>query len=174
MYCVSYYDEKQLFAHMGEIGLTLDPKDFATNGYHVNERDHPRTASRAFGRKEKAVVPFEDEEEDEEQEEEDRTSAQALQGANTDTSVSLSDDDEDIPSGGMSPHSLERISLPLLQMWKSLFGGGMSSPLGHSLLRSASSMQLILHPPALPCVVSLRKTKLKATIIKSWVTNTKP
>ena len=149
MYCVSHYDKKQLFAHMGEMGLTLDPKDFATNEYQVNEREHPRSASRASGRKGKAVVPSEDEEEDEEQEEEDCAGAEALQGANADTSVSLSDDDEDIPSGGTSLHSLKRISFPLLQMWKRLCGGGTSSPLGHSLLRSASSMELILLPPGL-------------------------
>ena len=77
MYYVSHYDEKQLFVHMGEMGLTLDPKDFATNGYKVNEREHPRSVSRASGRKEKAVVPSEDEEEDEEQEEEDRAGAEA-------------------------------------------------------------------------------------------------
>ena len=103
MYCVSHYDEKQLFAHMGEMGLTLDPKDFATNGYQVNERDHPRSASRASGRKRKAVIPFEDEEEDEEQEEEDLAGAEASQGANADTSVNLSDNDEDSPFGANEP-----------------------------------------------------------------------
>ena len=66
MYCVSHYDKKQLFAHMAEMGLTLDPKDFASNGYQVNEHDHPRRAPRASGRKGKAIIPSEDEEEDEE------------------------------------------------------------------------------------------------------------
>ena len=103
MYCVSHYDEKQLFAHMGEMGLTLDPKDFATNGYQVNELDHPRSALRASGRKGKAVVPSEDEEEDEEQEEEDLAGAQASQGANSNTSVNLSDNDEDSPFGANEP-----------------------------------------------------------------------
>ena len=57
---------------MGELGLSLNPKDFATNGYQVDERQHPRTAPKASGRKGKAIVPSEDEsEEDEEQEEED-------------------------------------------------------------------------------------------------------
>ena len=72
MYCISHYNKKQLFAYMCEMGLTLDPKDFATNEYQVNEREHPRTASRVSRRKGKAVVPSDDEEEDEEQEEEDR------------------------------------------------------------------------------------------------------
>ena len=104
MYYVSHYDEKQLFAHMGEMGLTLDPNlDFATNGYQMDEREHPRTASRASGRKGKAIVPSEDKEEDEEQEEEDRAGAGASQGANADTSISLSNNDEDIPSGGNKP-----------------------------------------------------------------------
>ena len=97
VYCVSHFDEKQLFAHMGELGLTLDPKDFATNGYQVDERQHPRTASKGSGRKGKAVVPSEDKsEEDEEQEEEDLAGAGTSQDASADNAVS--DDDEDIPS----------------------------------------------------------------------------
>ena len=84
---------------MGKLGLTLDPKDFATNGYQVDERQHPRTASKAFGRKGKAVVPFEDEfEEDEEHEEEDLAGTGTSQGASADNAISVSDDDEDIPS----------------------------------------------------------------------------
>ena len=31
MHCVFYYNGKNLFAHMGEVELTLDRKDFATN-----------------------------------------------------------------------------------------------------------------------------------------------
>ena len=80
MYCISHYDEKQLFVHMSELGLSLDPKDFATNGYQVDEREHPKTASRASGRKEKAVVPSEDKEEDEEQEKEDHVGVETSQG----------------------------------------------------------------------------------------------
>ena len=99
IYCVSHFDEKQLFAHMGELGLSLDPKDFATNGYQVDERQHPRTAPKASGRKGKAVVPSKDEsEEDEEQEEEDLAGAGASQGASADNATSVSDDDEDTPS----------------------------------------------------------------------------
>ena len=97
VYCVSHFDEKQLFVHMGELGLTFDPKDFATNGYQVDELKHPRTASKASGRKEKAVVPSEDEsEEDEEHEEKDLAGIGTLQGASADNAVS--DNDEDIPS----------------------------------------------------------------------------
>ena len=76
VYCVSHFDEKQHFAYMGELGLTLDPKDFAKNGYQVDKRQHPRTASKASGRKGKAVVPSEDKsEEDEEHEKEDLAGA---------------------------------------------------------------------------------------------------
>ena len=99
VYCVSHFDEKQLFAHMGKLGLMLDPKDFATNGYQVDERLHPRTASKASRRKGKAVVPSEDEsEEDEEHKEEDLASTGTSQGASADNAASVSDDDEDIPS----------------------------------------------------------------------------
>ena len=99
VYCVSHFDEKQLFAHMGELGLSLDPKDFATNGYQMDEWQHPRTPPKASGRKGKAVVPSEDEsEEDEEQEEEDLAGVGALQGASADNATSVSDGDEDTPS----------------------------------------------------------------------------
>ena len=84
---------------MGELGLSLDPKDFATNGYQVDKRQHPRTAPKASGRKGKAVAPSEDEsEEDEEQEEEDLAGVGASQGASADNATSVSDDDEDTPS----------------------------------------------------------------------------
>ena len=83
---------------MGELGLTLDPKDFATNNYQVDERQHPRTAPKASGRKEKAVAPSEDESEDEEQEEDDLAGTGTSQGASADNVISVSNDDEDTPS----------------------------------------------------------------------------
>ena len=99
VYCVSHFDEKQLFAHMGELGLTLDPKDFATNDYQVDEGEYPRTTSKASGRKGKAVVPSEDEsEEDEEQEEEDLAGARTSQGASADNAIIVSDDNDNILS----------------------------------------------------------------------------
>ena len=66
----------------------------------MDERQHPKTTSRAFGRKGKAIVPFEDEEEEEEQQEEDLVGVGTSQGAEADNVVSLSDDEEDIPAGG--------------------------------------------------------------------------
>ena len=63
----------------------------------MDERQHPRTASKGSGKKGKVVVPSEDEsEEDEEREEEDLAGAGTSQGASSDNAVS--DDDEDIPS----------------------------------------------------------------------------
>ena len=65
----------------------------------MDERQHPRTAPKASGRKEKAVAPSEDEsEEDEEQEEEDLAGAGTSQGASTDNAISVNNDDEDTPS----------------------------------------------------------------------------
>ena len=64
VYCVLHYDKKQVFARMGELGLTLDPKDIATNKYQVDEHEHPRTTSRASKRKGMAIIPSEEEEED--------------------------------------------------------------------------------------------------------------
>ena len=60
----------------------------------MDEHEHPRIASRAFGRKGKAVVPSEEEEEDKEQEEEDRAGTGTLQGAKDDNVVNLSNNKE--------------------------------------------------------------------------------
>ena len=44
MYCISHFNYKNIFAHMGELGLTLDRKDFAANGYAVDEEKYPKSA----------------------------------------------------------------------------------------------------------------------------------
>ena len=67
MYCISHFGDKNVFALMDKLGLILDQKDFATNGYAVDEEQHPRTASKASGRKKKVVAPAS--KEDNEQEE---------------------------------------------------------------------------------------------------------
>ena len=64
----------------------------------MDERQHPRTASKASGRKGKAIVPSEDKsEEDEDQEEEDLAGAGTSQGASAENAISVSDD-KDTPS----------------------------------------------------------------------------
>ena len=102
VYCILHYDEKQVFAYMGELGLTLDLKDFATNMYQVDKREHPSTMSIASGRKGKAVIPSEDEEVDEEKKK-DHVGAGTSQGAKDDNVVNLSNDKEYIPAGGDEP-----------------------------------------------------------------------
>ena len=78
---------------------------------------HPRTASKASGRKGKAVVPSEDEQKDEEQEEEDRAGARTLQGAQDNNVVSLNDDEEDIPTGGNKlPLSRAQLTSPIIDV----------------------------------------------------------
>ena len=65
----------------------------------MDERQHPRTAPKASGRKEKAVAPSEDEsEEDEEQEEDDLAGAGTSQGASADNAISVCNDNKDTPS----------------------------------------------------------------------------
>ena len=49
MYYVFHYDKKSFFAHMGELGMTLNRKDFATNEYTMDEQEYPRSASKVAG-----------------------------------------------------------------------------------------------------------------------------
>ena len=69
----------------------------------MDEHKHPRIATRASGRKWKAVVPSEDKEEDEEQEEEDHAGVGTLQGVEDDNVVNLNDDKEYVFAGGDNP-----------------------------------------------------------------------
>ena len=56
VYYILHFKDKCVFAHMDELGLTLDRKDFATKRYALDEDRHPKSASKAVGRKKKAVV----------------------------------------------------------------------------------------------------------------------
>ena len=68
LYVLSHFEDKAVFTHLGKIALKLDRKDFSSSGYGVNEERHPTTASKASGRKGKAVAPsLEDDEQEEEQ-----------------------------------------------------------------------------------------------------------
>ena len=103
MYCVSHYDKKQVFAHMDELGLMLDRKDFATNGYQVDEHKHPRSAFKAARRKGKAIVPSKEEEEDEAQKDKDCIGVGTLQGVEDDNVVNLTDNNDYVLVGRDDP-----------------------------------------------------------------------
>ena len=93
MYCIFHFDNKSIFAHMGELGLRLDQKDFTTNSYAVDEEQHLKTISKAGGRKEKAVVPTSEEEEN-------VVACSTSQSANDDPLNNLSNNNDDSLAGG--------------------------------------------------------------------------
>ena len=56
VYCISHYNDKDVFVNIGELGMLLDHKDFATNGYVVDKVQHPKTTSKFGGKKGKVLV----------------------------------------------------------------------------------------------------------------------
>ena len=56
VYCVLHFQNKNVFEEMGKLGQILDKKDFATNGYMVDEKCNPKSIAKAAVRKEKVVV----------------------------------------------------------------------------------------------------------------------
>ena len=103
VYSIFHYDKTQVFVRMDELGLTLDPKDFATNEYQVDEHEHPRTVFKASRRKREVIVLSKEEEEDEEQEKEDCASAGTSQRVENDNVVNRSDDEKYVSRGGDDP-----------------------------------------------------------------------
>jgi hypothetical protein len=41
-FCISHFEEKDMYSKMAEVGLELDKADFAVAGYEVDERKYPR------------------------------------------------------------------------------------------------------------------------------------
>ena len=72
VYCLSHSEDKQYYARMVEVALTLDRKDFLPDGYPVDEEVYPRVPPKPAGRKGKAPASSsqveEETAEDEEQE----------------------------------------------------------------------------------------------------------
>ena len=81
LYCLSHFEDKQYYARMVEVALTLDWKDFLPDGYPVDEEVYRRVPPKPAGRKGKAPASSsqveeettEDEEQDDDAEEDDDT-----------------------------------------------------------------------------------------------------
>ena len=54
VYCLSHFEDKQYYARMVKVALTLDRKDFLPDGYLVDEEVYPRVPYKPAGRKGKA------------------------------------------------------------------------------------------------------------------------
>ena len=54
VYCLFHFEDKQYYARMVEVALTLDRKDFFPDGYLVDEELYPRVPPKPAGKKGKA------------------------------------------------------------------------------------------------------------------------
>ena len=105
VYCLSHFEDKQFYAAMVEIGLTLDRNDFFPNGYLVDEEKYPRTAAKSVGRKEKVVASSSQQETEVMEDDEDNVLEE-------DNCVDLSDDEIGPPGGSDPPLSGARLTSP--------------------------------------------------------------
>ena len=118
VYCLSHFEDKQYYARMVEVALTLDWKDFLANGYLVDKEVYPIVPPKPAGKKEKALASSSQVEEEtvEEEEQEDLAKEE-------DNAINLSDDEIDALRGSEPPPRPEHISLCLMLMLMSSFGG---------------------------------------------------
>ena len=104
VYCLSYFEDKQFYAAMVEIGLTLDRNYFLPNGYLVDEKKYPRTAAKSAGRKGKGAASS-SQQETEVVEEEDN-------GSEEDNRIDISNDEIGPPGGSEPPLRGARLTSP--------------------------------------------------------------
>ena len=105
VYCMSHFEDKQFYAAMVEIGLTLDRNDFLPNGYLVDEEKYPRTAAKSARRKGKGAASSSQQETEVVEEEEDN-------GLDEDNRIDGSDDKIGPLGGCEPPLSGARLTLP--------------------------------------------------------------
>ena len=98
VYCLLHFEDKQFYAAMVEIGLTLDRNDFLPNGYLVDEK-YSRTAAKSAGRKGKAAASSSQQETEVVEDEEDNR-------------IDVSNDEIGPPSGSEPPLSGARLTSP--------------------------------------------------------------
>ena len=105
VYCLSHFEDKQFYAAMVEIGLTLDRNDFLPNGHLVDEEKYPRTAAKSTRRKGKAAASSSQQETEVVEDEEDNASEE-------DNHIDVSDDEIGPPGGSEPLLSGARLTLP--------------------------------------------------------------
>ena len=105
VYCLSHFEDKQFYAAMVEIGLTLDRNDFLPNGYLVDEEKYPRTAVKSAGRKGEAAASSSQQETEVMEDKEDNVSED-------DNHVDISDDEIGPPGGSEPPLSGAHLTSP--------------------------------------------------------------
>ena len=99
VYCLSHFEDKQYYARMVEVALTLDWKDFLPDGYLVDEEVYPRVPPKPAERKGKApAFSLQVEETVDDEEQDDDADAEE-----DDDAVNLSDDKIGAPGGSEPP-----------------------------------------------------------------------
>ena len=100
VYCLSHFEDKQYYARMVEVALTLDRKDFLPDGYLVDEEVYPRVPPKPAGRKGKAPASSSQVEEETAKDEEQDDDPDAEED---DDALNLSDDKIGAPGGSKPP-----------------------------------------------------------------------
>ena len=100
VYCLSHFEDKQYYARMVKVALTLDWKDFLPDGYPVDKEVYPRVPPKPAGRKGKAPASslWVEEETAEDEEQDDDADAKE-----DDDAVNFSDDEIGAPGGSEPP-----------------------------------------------------------------------
>ena len=102
---MSHFEDKQFYAAMVEIGLTLDHNDFLPNGYLVDEEKYPKTVAKSAGKKKKTIASSSQQETEVMEDDEDNVSED-------DNRVDISDDEIGPPGGSEPPLSGARLTSP--------------------------------------------------------------
>ena len=100
VYCLSHFEDKQYYARMVEVALTLDRKDFLPDGYPVDEEVYPRVPPKPARRKGKALASSLQVEEETAEDEEQDDDPDAEED---DDALNLSDDEIGAPGGSEPP-----------------------------------------------------------------------
>ena len=109
VYCLSHFENKQYYARMVEVALTLDQKDFLPDGYPVDEEVYSRVPPKPAGRKGKAPASSSQVEEEIVDDEEHDDDADAEED---DDALNLSDDKIGAPGGSEPPLTGAHLTLP--------------------------------------------------------------
>ena len=106
VYCLSHFEDKEFYAAMVEIGLTLDCKDFLPNGYHMDEEKYPMTTAKMARKKGKALASSSQQETEVVEEEEEENVAEE------ENHINLNDNKINAPGRSEHPLSGEHLTFP--------------------------------------------------------------
>ena len=109
VYYLSHFEDKQYYARMVEVALSLDRKDFLLDGYPVDEEVYPRVPPKPARRKGKAPASSSQVEEETAEDEEQDDDADAKED---DDAINLSDDEIGALGGSEPPLTGAHFTLP--------------------------------------------------------------